>query len=283
MKRKTKMMLALGLAVVMAVALIQAGSWIRPTSIAAAAYSDPVGFIKVETRMSDYTQIGVSLIAENMALNDTDDSVTCIGEMLDETLIGSGVVDDCPKIYEYQVGGGFEGAFLYDSGGSPAADNKWYNTKTYALSTMVIDKSAGYYLKRANDGGDTQYPVVLGDVAVSDTVGVSLNTLYTMISYPYPVSVGINDAASIQTEDGAYGTTVPDDCDHIYMYQAGGGFEGAFIYNSGGSPAADNKWYNTKTYALSTMTIDVDQGVYYWRNAGQGTFTWSVARPFTLP
>jgi hypothetical protein len=284
MKERTKLTLAFGLAVVMAVAMIQAGSWIRPASIAAAAYSDPVGFVKVDIRRDDYSQIAIPLVAADMALNDTDDSVTCLGEMLSETLIGDPVPDNCPKIYKYLVGGGFEGAFLYDSGGSPAADNKWYNTQTFALSTLVLDLQTGYYAQRIADGGsDPQTPTVLGDVDVSDTISVSIPTNFSMFAYPYPKSIGVNDADGLQTEDGAYGDPVPDNCDKIYKYQAGGGFEGAFLYNSGGSPAADNKWYNTQTFALSTMTLDLDEGAYYWRNPAQGAFVWVASRPFSLP
>jgi hypothetical protein len=97
-----------------------------------------------------------------------------------------------------------------------------------------------------------------------------------MISYPYPVSVAINDAGWIQSEDGGYMNANPDDADKVYKYQPGGGFKGALLFT-------DNKWYNTDDYQLATMTIDVDEGCYYWRNPGQGDFVWSVARPFTLP
>jgi hypothetical protein len=286
MKSKPKLMLALGLAV-MALVLVQVGIWIKPASMAVAAYSDPVGFVKIGINKNDYNQIASPLIVEDMALNDTDDSVACLGEMLSESLIGTTVVQTAPKIWKYKVGtGGFDGAFLFDSGGgSPGYDGKWIDIVTYTLSTMSFDVSTGMFLERTNDAGtDPCTSTVLGDVEVSDTVAVTIQDGYNMLAYPYPVNLGINASESIQTEDGANGTTITTTADQIYKYKPGGGFDPAFLFDSGGgSPGYDNKWIDMVLYVVSTVSFDPEEAFYYYRQPGQGTFTWTCTRPFSNP
>jgi hypothetical protein len=108
-----------------------------------------------------------------------------------------------------------------------------------------------------------------------------------MIAYPYPVALGIQDSGSIQTEDGAKASaSSSSNADQIWRYKPGGGFDGAWLFDSQGTIAGgtyDNQWFDIITNTPSTMSIDVDQGFYYYRQPGNGDFNWSPARPFSLP
>jgi hypothetical protein len=294
MKTSTKLTLALGLAVVLVMVMVQGSSWLRPTATASAAYSDPVGFVKIDVLKDKFNQISIPMAVDDMRLNDEDDSATSVGDMLSSGLLGAGNPAVCPTIWQFDPSTGFYTIALYfDSGGSyPTLDGRWLNN-SYVPSTMSLAGGDGYFLQRAADAGpSTQQPVILGDVEVADTVSIAIAgdggtaAKFTMIGYPYPVDMGVNDAGFITEADGGFGG-FPGTSDEIYKWDpnaAGGtgGFEVILLFQSGGSyPTLDGKWLDN-TYNPSTMVMAPGEGFFYARYKTQSGFTWDVARPFDL-
>jgi len=267
MKRTTKVTLALGLAVVMAVALIQAGSWIRPTSSAVAAYSDPVGFVKVDLKRDAYTMISIPVNVEDMSMNDTDDSVACVGEMLSDVLTGGGDPLTSPNLYNFDLStGGFDIIWLHSSG-------VW--AEGGGLTTRTLTDTNGYWIFRLADAdADPVQAVILGDVAVADTIPVTIVAGYNMICYPYPVAKLIDTTNFPSIAEGATGGGDPLTSDNIYLYdQATLGFKIIWLHSS-------DVW--AEGGGVTTSVVGVAEGLYYNRYAG-GTFTWDCDRPYTLP
>ena len=267
MKTKTKLMLALGLAVVMAVALIQAGSWIRPTSNAVAAYSDPVGFVKIDLKRDAYTMISIPVNVEDMGMNDTDDSVACVGEMLAEVLTGGGDPLTSPNLYNYnQSTGGYDIVWLHSSG-------VW--AEGSGLSARVLSDTNGYWIRRLADvDSDPVQAVILGDVAVADTIPVTIIAGLNMICYPYPVAKLIDTTNFPSIAEGATAGGDPLTSDNIYLYdQTTTGYKIIWLHTT-------DVW--AEGSAVTTSVVGVAEGLFYNRYAG-GTFTWDVDRPYTLP
>ena len=95
--------------------------------------------------------------------------------------------------------------------------------------------------------------------------------------------MGIQDSLSIQTEDGATGTGSSMSSDQIWKYKLGGGFDGAWLFDSGGStPGYDNKWIDMTAPVSPTISWDVGESFFYYRQPGQGSFDWVVDRPFEV-
>ena len=101
MKRNTKLTPAVVLVVLVTAVLIQAGTWLRPTTISAAVYSQLIGFVRVDIKRDAYTMISIPVIAEDMHMNDTDDSATCVGEMLAEGLYSGTSPLNSSNLYNY--------------------------------------------------------------------------------------------------------------------------------------------------------------------------------------
>jgi hypothetical protein len=209
-------------------------------------------------------------------------------------MLGAGDPAQCPTIWKFDPSTGFYTIALYfDSGGVYGQPyDGWWLDNAYAHSTMTLAAGEGYFLQRANDAGPTtQQPVILGDVEVADTISVAIAgdggtaAKFTMISYPYPVDIGVNDAGFITEADGGYGG-YPGTSDEIYKWNPSLGTNGAFevilLFQSGGSyPTLDGKWLDN-SYNPSTMVMAPGQGFFYARYKTETGFTWNVARPFSL-
>jgi hypothetical protein len=290
MKTKTKLTLALGLAVVMVLTLIQAGTWLKPVSVAVAAYSDPVGFVKISLGQNDYTQISIPLNVsqtDGMKLNDNDDAETCVGEMLAEVLTGTQSPGTADRLLKYLGGGTYDIAWLFDSGGTymgGAFDGKWIDQLTSALSTMELGLNMGYYLQRQSGAAPVD-AVVLGDVATEDTIAVTIaNNDVSLVNYPYPVTVDINDSVAFITIPDGYGTQSPGTSDRILKYAGGDTFEIAWLFDSGGTymgGAFDGVWIDQLSSNPSTMQIAPGEGFFYDRK-NQGAVNWVVTRPYSV-
>ena len=238
------------------------------TPVIAATYSNPVGFIKdTMTGSGAWSMISVPMGLDDYALNDTDPAVTCAGEMISENLVGNSNSTLAPQIWKY-AGGSWESAFLF--GGIPGhpLDGLWVAA---GPSTMVLDPTIGVYLKNP---GTTADAVILGDVPVADTVDVILDTGWSMRTFPYPVTVGVNDGNFVNIADGATANSNSTLADQVWKYT--GTWESAFLF--GGIPGhpLDDMWVAA---GPSTMTLDPGQAFYYLARTG---FTWTVERPFTL-
>jgi hypothetical protein len=236
------------------------------TSVVAATYSNPVGFVKLSL-VNGYAMVTVPMLADDMALNDDDPAVTCIGEMLGENLTGSTNPTTAATIYKY-TGAGFESAWLVDFPGNPL-DGKWMGAT--GPSTMITDGQTGYYVQNSGVAD----AVILGDVNVADTTDISLVAGYNLIAYPYPVTLAVNGGNFVSLTDGATGSTNPTTADTVYKY-TGAGFESAWLVDFPGNPLHDN-WMGAT--GPSTMSLDPGVGFYYM---ALNPFTWTVERPFTV-
>ena len=281
MKRKTKLMLALGLAVVMAVALIQAGSWIRPTSTAAAAYSDPVGFVKVDLKRNGMSQLNIPVIPD-MALNDTDDSVACVGEMLAEQLTGNTSASLAPRLNIWQPGlQSFKEVYYFHAGVPNPYEDKWCNASPLSVALDMLTNTEGYFLNRPNNAPDTAVATILGDVNIVDTETISLVANWNQICFPYSISAQVNVHIT-DMSGNAVGNTSPSLADRIYKWDINAqSFTEIYFFHAGVANPYEDKWVNASPLSVSTMTIEPGEAFFY-RRVG-GSFTWSVPRPFTLP
>lgn len=271
MKRKTKLAPVVVLVVLMSAVLIQAGTSLRPTTISAAIYSQLIGIARVDLKRDAYTMISIPLIVEDMHMNDTDDSVTCVGEMLAKGLYGGTAPQNSSNLYKYDQGtGGFDIIWLHSSGA-------W--AEGAGLSTRVLSDTNGYWIFRTADAGaDSEQAVIIGDVAVADAIPVTITEGFdgfNMICYPYPLAKLIDTTNFPGIADGAHGGSSPTNSDNIYLYdQSTLGFKIIWLHSS-------DVW--AEGGGVTTSVVGVAKSFYYFRAAGQGSFTWNVERPYTLP
>jgi hypothetical protein len=282
MKTSTKLTLALGLAVVLVMVMVQGGSWLRPTATASAAYSDPVGFVKIEMNINDFTMVAIPLAIDDMGMNDSDDSAICAGEMLADGLIGSLSLGTSDQLFFWN-GTGFDIYYLFDGSGYPAYDGKWFDLDTgLPEPTREFQLFEGYFVKRINSGPSVAQSTVLGDVQISDTITISIPEGFNMIAYPYPVDVDINSSDFCRVGDGAKGSLSLGTSDQLYFWN-GTGFDIYYLFDGSGYPAYDDKWFDLDTGLPAVgKVVGTFDAFYYKRLSGEGTLTWDVERPFSV-
>ena len=245
------------------------------TPVFAATYSNPVGFVKLDLLKNKFTMVKVPMVAD-MRLNE-DEAGTCVGEMLADALYGGSSSGNSSQINIFDaVGKGFTTVWLYDDT-YPAYVGKWIEGS--GVSARSLSDTQGYYIKRFADAGpDTAQAVILGDVETADTKALLILDGFNMLCFPYPVDVGVNDGDMPTLAEGAWGGTSSGASDQINTFD-GVGFTTHWLFN-GGVPAYDGKYIQGS--GPSTYVIGAGEGFYYRRLPGQGEFTWTVERPYTL-
>jgi len=187
-----------------------------------------VGFQKV-TPSNQFTQVSNPFVQTNFTLD------TVIGDQL----AGAPDIDSADNVH-YWNGTTYVRFFKADGIGDPNVDGHWFD-EGLSPATQTFSPGTGFWIKRNSSVTNTF--VMVGDVQSAATQSVTINPGFSMISYPYSTSVGINDAAFINLASGATGATDIDTADNIYVW-TGTEYVRYFLVNGVGDPNFDGKWVN---------------------------------------
>lgn len=248
---------------VVSVMLCSPGGFLGSLCWADPVYSEPVGAIKIQLHDNSLNHLCIPLVADDMRLNETADTIVCVGEMLRQNLEGDTDSDYAAKLKRvYEPYPFYETVYLYynSSDTEDTLNYKWLN-ESDAISTMTLSHTEGYYIERP-DVADTYIDVVItGWVNMNDTESIQIAAGTNLICWPYPTTIGVSNSAFIQSEDG------PSGGDEVKRYKAGvGGFDSAV--------------YSGTDWVPSTLVFDPEDGFFYVADQMGSGLTWIPQRPY---
>lgn len=165
-------------------------------------------------------------------------------------------------------GGDYSTYFLYKAAKSNAKDYWWVNS-SLNLSGLKFKNGDSFWFYRRGDTSVTA--TVSGEVELTATTNVTLQTGYNMIGNYFPTGLVLNDsiytAAFWQASGAAYGAT-SGAADKILVYNnngAGGGdYSTYFLYKAAKTNAKDYTWVNSSLNQVTTPVSQPGQGVWYY-------------------
>ncbi|MBN1675890.1 MAG: chitobiase/beta-hexosaminidase C-terminal domain-containing protein [Kiritimatiellae bacterium] len=163
-----------------------------------------------------------------------------------------------------------------------------YDTFTNAPSPHWVDGSAllergeAFYFRSSV----TTNLYLVGDVP-STAVGITLLEGLSLVSYPYPAAVLLQDTTLPAA--GAYGAMSQMSADNIMIGTmtneppVSADMHDYWLFDSGGSyPAYDNKWIDADIGDIATKSLQPGEGAWYLRR-GSGSFEWDEPCPYSWP
>ncbi len=254
------------------VAGIVAVSLFAPTAMAQ-VYTDPVGFVKVDTVQNGLTMISVPLDAADKHLNG---AAGCVGDMIKEKLLGGPAPAAADIIYKWDPTiQDYAWAFLVKAAGSPY-DGKWFDAKGGQLSGLVFEAGEACWILRRNTGDPLATITFLGWVPMEASTSVGLVQGLTMFDWPYPTTLKINDST---LKDIGQRGPAPAAADIVYKWDSAvQNYVFAFLVGAAGSPY-DGKWFDPVGAKLSDITFEPGAGFWYLRRPA-ATAVWVCARPY---
>ncbi len=234
-----------------------------------------VGFVNVKTVRNGLTMISVPLHTRDKNLNGTPG---CVGDMIKENLAGGACLGAADVIYWWNPSmKDYEYAFLVKAPGTPY-DGRWFDPMAGRLSSLAFDVGQAFWILRRDAGSNPATITFYGWAPAEPTITITFVQGLTMFSYPYPITLALNDSTLKPfcwwcwwdpgpSGDAVYGW---DAAAQDYVY--------AFFVSAPGSPY-DGKWFDPKKGALSDITFEPGVGFWYLHRSA-ATAIWICERPY---
>ena len=165
-------------------------------------------------------------------------------------------------------GGDYSTYFLYKAAKSSAKDYWWVNSSGNLSGLKFKNGDSFWFYRRGNTSVTA---TVSGEVELTATTNVTLQTGYNMIGNYFPTGLVLNDStytASFWQTSGASAGATSASADKVMVYanngSGGGDYVTYFLYKAAKSSSKDYNWVNSSGTVVNTSVADPGQGVWYY-------------------
>ncbi len=239
------------------VAIVISAVWSLAATAGAQAYTDPVGFVKVEAVRDGLIMISMPFEPADGRLNG---DVGCVGDMIGEPLTGGAAGGTADVLWKWDASTQSYKVAFKVLGWGPEYDGKWWDEQTGDFSTMAFHVGEACWIQRRGTGPDVVTIVFLGWAPMAEATTLTFVQGLTMFGWPYPVSVRLNDTALGRCGAGGAGAGVAD---VVFEWDPHRGIYASAFLIAGWGTAFDGKWWDEATGEFSGITLEPGEAMWY--------------------